>query len=107
MARITSDDCLRIIPNRFDMTLSATFRARQLAHGAAPMVEVNRDKPTVIALRELAAGKYGIEILAKNRTAPKVLPVGATTNDDWRRITEPLAHTAEVENVSAELEMVA
>lgn len=68
MARITVDDCLKIIPNRFDMSLAATFRSRQLANGAQPMVEANRDKPTVIALRELAAEKYGSEILNKGQT---------------------------------------
>ncbi len=65
MARITVDDCLKIVPNRFNLTLAATHRARQLTNGAAPMMEANRDKPTVIALRELAAGKYGMEILDK------------------------------------------
>jgi DNA-directed RNA polymerase subunit omega len=65
MARITVDDCLKLVPNRFELTLAATYRARQLANGAAPMLEANRDKATVIALREMAAGKYGIEILAK------------------------------------------
>ena len=65
MARITVDDCLRVIPNRFDMSLAATYRARQITNGAQPMVEANRDKPTVIALRELAGGKYGPEILAQ------------------------------------------
>ena len=65
MARITVDDCLKIIPNRFELTLAATYRARQLINGAAPGVEASRDKPTVIALRELAAGKYGTEILNK------------------------------------------
>jgi DNA-directed RNA polymerase subunit omega len=68
MARITVDDCLKIIPNRFDMSLAATFRARQIANGAQPMLEPSRDKPTVIALRELAAGKYGAEILNKAPT---------------------------------------
>ena len=68
MARITVDDCLKVIPNRFDMTLAATYRARQIANGAQPMVEASRDKPTVIALRELAAGKYGPEILSKSQT---------------------------------------
>jgi len=68
MARITVDDCLKIIPNRFDMSLAATFRARQIANGAQPMLEASRDKPTVIALRELAAGKYGAEILNKAPT---------------------------------------
>lgn len=63
MARITVDDCLKKIPNRFDMTLAATIRARQLSVGGAPMVEAARDKPTVIALREVAQGKVGMEIL--------------------------------------------
>lgn len=65
MARITVDDCMKLIPNRFDLTLAATFRARQLANGAAPMVTSDRDKPTVIALREMALGKFGLEILNK------------------------------------------
>jgi DNA-directed RNA polymerase subunit omega len=65
MARITVDDCLKQIPNRFEMSLAATYRARQLANGAQPMLEANRDKSTVIALRELAAAKYGTEILNK------------------------------------------
>ena len=68
MARITVDDCLKNIPNRFEMSLAATYRARQIANGAQPMIEANRDKPTVIALRELAASKYGSEIL--NRSNP-------------------------------------
>jgi DNA-directed RNA polymerase subunit omega len=66
MARITVDDCLKVIPNRFELTLAATYRARQLINGASSTIEPNRDKPTVIALRELAAGKYGADILHKN-----------------------------------------
>ena len=66
MARITVDDCLKMIPNRFEMSLAATYRARQLTNGAQPMTDASRDKPTVIALRELAAGKYGSEILNKS-----------------------------------------
>lgn len=68
MARITVDDCIKIISNRFEMSLAATYRARQLANGAQPMIDATRDKPTVIALRELAAGKYGSEILNKSPT---------------------------------------
>ena len=63
MARITVDDCLKKIPNRFDMTLVATIRARQLSVGGSPMVEPARDKPTVIALREVAQGMVGMDIL--------------------------------------------
>ncbi len=66
MARITVDDCLKKIPNRFQLTLAATYRARQLANGATAMVEPDRDKPTVIALREMAAGKFGVEILNRS-----------------------------------------
>jgi DNA-directed RNA polymerase subunit omega len=63
MARITVEDCRHQIPNRFQLALAATYRARQLAHGGTPLVEVTRDKPTVIALREIAAGKIGLEML--------------------------------------------
>ena len=67
MARITVDDCMKDINNRFELTLAATYRARQLSLGATPMVEPNRDKPTVIALREIAAGKVGLEILNRGQ----------------------------------------
>jgi DNA-directed RNA polymerase subunit omega len=63
MARITVDDCMKLIPNRFELTLAATYRARQLTNGATPQVEPDRDKVTVIALREIAAGKVGREML--------------------------------------------
>ncbi|MBT8048828.1 MAG: DNA-directed RNA polymerase subunit omega [Xanthomonadales bacterium] len=56
MARITVEDCLDRIDNRFEMVLTATKRARQIAHGADPLVEEQNDKPTVIALREIADG---------------------------------------------------
>jgi DNA-directed RNA polymerase subunit omega len=56
MARITVEDCLNRIDNRFEMVLTATKRARQIAHGADPLVEEQNDKPTVIALREIAKG---------------------------------------------------
>ncbi|MBS1190568.1 MAG: rpoZ [Rhodocyclaceae bacterium] len=67
MARVTVDDCLKRIPNRFQMTLAATFRARQIANGATPLVEAEKDKPTVVALRELAAGKVGLEVLNRGQ----------------------------------------
>ncbi len=63
MARITIDDCLARIPNRFELTLAAAYRARQLANGASYLVEEGNDKPTVIALREISEGKVGLEIL--------------------------------------------
>ena len=56
MARITVEDCLENIDNRFELVLTATKRARQITHGAEPLVEEENDKPTVIALREIAEG---------------------------------------------------
>lgn len=56
MARITVEDCLDNVDNRFELVLTATKRARQIAHGADPLVEEDNDKPTVIALREIASG---------------------------------------------------
>ncbi len=73
MARVTVQDCLPSIGNRFDLVLVASRRARQIALGAAPLVEPENDKPTVIALREIAAGLMNQEILdeieAKERAA--------------------------------------
>jgi len=73
MARITVDDCMKQFSNRFELTLAATNRARQIALGATPLVEPNKDKPTVIALREIASGKLGRELL--NPPAPTPPPV--------------------------------
>lgn len=56
MARITVEDCLKNVDNRFDLVLTATKRARQIANGAEPLVQEENDKPTVIALREIASG---------------------------------------------------
>ena len=73
MARITVDDCIKFLPNRFELTLAATNRARQIALGATPMVEGNKDKPCVIALREIASGKQGRELLNPPAPTPPVL----------------------------------
>jgi DNA-directed RNA polymerase subunit omega len=64
MARITVEDCLKRIPNRFQLTLAATYRARKILQGHTPKVDSD-DKATVIALREIAAGHVGIEMLKK------------------------------------------
>ncbi len=73
MARVTVEDCLPSVDNRFDLVLVASRRARQIAQGAHPLVDVDNDKPTVVALREIAAGLMNQEILdeieAKERAA--------------------------------------
>jgi DNA-directed RNA polymerase subunit omega len=63
MARITVEDCVENINNIFEMVLVAAKRARRIAHGADPMVELENDKPTVIALREIADGHVTAAIL--------------------------------------------
>jgi DNA-directed RNA polymerase subunit omega len=63
MARITVEDCLAHVDNRFQLVLMASRRARQLARGVEPLVEWENDKPTVVALREIAEGKVGAEVL--------------------------------------------
>ncbi|MDR3213856.1 MAG: DNA-directed RNA polymerase subunit omega [Azoarcus sp.] len=70
MARVTVETCLKKIPNRFQLTLVAAYRARQLTIGGTPQIELDqtdRDKPTVIALREVEAGKVGLEILNRGQ----------------------------------------
>jgi DNA-directed RNA polymerase subunit omega len=67
MARVTVDDCMKRISNRFQLTLAATYRARQIAMGSTPLVDAERDKPTVVALREIAAGKVGLEVLNRGQ----------------------------------------
>ena len=67
MARITVEDCIGRIPNHFDLTLTAALRARQLANGSTALVDESRNKPTVTALREIAAGQVGVEILQRNK----------------------------------------
>ncbi len=65
MARITVEDCLQAVDNRFELVLMASKRARQLAKGAESLVTVDEDKPTVLALREIAEGKVTHDLLAE------------------------------------------
>ncbi|HSB21581.1 MAG TPA: DNA-directed RNA polymerase subunit omega [Burkholderiaceae bacterium] len=64
MARITVEDCLQKVPNRFQLVLAATYRARMLSQGHAPKIE-SKNKPGVTALREVAAGEVGVEMLRR------------------------------------------
>jgi DNA-directed RNA polymerase subunit omega len=66
MARVTVEDCLENVANRFELVMVASKRARQLATGGRdPMVQEESDKPTVIALREIAEGFVTNEILSR------------------------------------------
>jgi DNA-directed RNA polymerase subunit omega len=75
MARITVEDCLDNVENRFELVLVASKRARKLANGAEPYVEWENDKPTVVALREIALGYVGPDILAEQEPAAEIEPI--------------------------------
>jgi DNA-directed RNA polymerase subunit omega len=67
MARVTVEDCLEKIPNRFNMILTASKRARHLlVSGEDPLVEWDNDKATVVALREIAEGHIGVDYLLED-----------------------------------------
>jgi DNA-directed RNA polymerase subunit omega len=74
MARITVEDCLQHMDNRFQLVLVAAKRARELEMGAQPKVPLENDKPTVIALREIALGVTGSSILDEEMVAPPAQP---------------------------------
>lgn len=79
MARITVEDCLVNINNRFELVLTATKRARQIGHGADPMVPEENDKPTVLALREIAEGLIDserVDMLQAELEAAEVFDTG-------------------------------
>jgi len=87
MARLTVEDCLAHVENRFDLVLTAARRARHLSFGAQPMLAEDNDKPTVIALREIADGLINEQILdemeAKERAAEEYeMAAAAVLNDD-------------------------
>lgn len=63
MARVTVEDCLDHVDNRFELVLLASRRARQIAQGKEAMVDLENDKPTVVALREIAEGKISNAVM--------------------------------------------
>ena len=73
MARITVDDCLDKVPNRFSLVLVAAERTKQLLKGANPLIQESDNKEVVTALREIAAGEFEIDetaVLAEDRWKP-------------------------------------
>ena len=72
MARVTVEDCLDKVENRFELVLVAAKRARQIERGAEPTVPRENDKPTVIALRELAANNIDPKVVLEDPDTPPV-----------------------------------
>ena len=91
MARVTVEDCLEHVDNRFALVMRATRRARQMHRGADALVEKEDDKPTVIALREIAEGLVTdekletadaiIEAVEEEKAAAMEMPFGSLGDD--------------------------
>ena len=80
MARITVEDCLEHVENRFDLVLLASRRARQISQGADPLVPAENDKPTVIALREIAENLINASSLDEMEAKAEIEKI--STDDD-------------------------
>ena len=97
MARVTVEDCLDEMENRFQLVLVATKRARQIANGAEAMVDIENDKPTVVALREIAEGLVGPSILVEKPPVEfdEESVFGAPDEVDASESKEPKAQSAD------------
>lgn len=97
MARITVEDCLEHVDNRFELVLLATKRARQLAFGTVePLVPWENDKATVVALREIATGEINEEMikaasLRVNSAMAQAQQASYAFNDPLAELSEELA----------------
>ncbi len=87
MARVTIEDCLGNVDNRFQLVMVAAKRARELARGADPKVEWDNDKVTVVALREIAGGLIGPDILQKPEEPQEQFRAPSV-------VEEPMGHAA-------------
>jgi DNA-directed RNA polymerase subunit omega len=105
MARVTVEDCIEVIPNRFELVVSAAQRAKQISSGAPLTVDRDNDKDSVVALREIAegsvqSGKLMEEIVTHfcRRQAPEqfeATPFGDEMNDEMARLSEIRAEFTE------------
>jgi DNA-directed RNA polymerase subunit omega len=84
MARITVEDCLQNVDNLFQLVLVAAKRARRLANGAEATVDWENDKPTVVALREIAAGNVTAELLEEQEPVVEQAPPEMEIPPDFR-----------------------
>jgi len=89
MARVTVEDCLQTIPNRFQLVLVGAKRARQLALGKEPFIDWENDKPTVVALREIAEGKVTPEILEQVTAKEHAIESTVTEEELRDEMSEP------------------
>ena len=103
MARITIEDCLEELDNAFDICALAGKRAKDLASGADPLVE-SKDKPTVIALREISAGKIGIdyfEISNKEKIESQLFGDGISEEEVITELSQQLEEMPSTESLAS------
>ena len=103
MARITIEDCLKVIDNAFDICSLAGKRAKDLAAGAEPLIDCD-DKPTVIALREIAAEKIGMdyfEISNKQKIESQLFGSGVTEEEVVNELSQKLDEMPSVESLTS------
>lgn len=96
MARITVEDCLEHVENRFDLVLLAARRARQISQGADPLVPAENDKPTVIALREIAENLINASSMDEMEAQARIERI-STDDDLIRQIAQASMERDEVE----------
>lgn len=96
MARITVEDCLEHVENRFDLVLLAARRARQISQGADPLVPAENDKPTVIALREIAENLINTSSMDEMETKAEMEKI-STDDDLIRQIAQASMQREDVE----------
>jgi DNA-directed RNA polymerase subunit omega len=96
MARITVEDCLEHVENRFDLVLLAARRARQISQGADPLVPAENDKPTVIALREIAENLINAASMDEMEAQARIERI-STDDDLIRQIAQASMERDEVE----------
>jgi len=102
MARITIEDCLEQLDNAFDICALAGKRAKDLASGADPLVE-SKDKPTVIALREISAGKIGMdyfEISNKEKIESQLFGDGISEEEVITELSQQLEEMPSTESLA-------
>jgi DNA-directed RNA polymerase subunit omega len=100
MARVTVEDCVEQVPNRFQLVLLAAHRARQIRQGSPVTIERDRDKDPVVALREIAADSIDLEIVRDSMVAAlqTIHPDAETEREEDRRALQaaPVASEEEV-----------
>jgi len=97
MARVTVEDCLKNVKNRFELVILASKRARQLMHGKDPLVDWDNDKASVVALREIAAGYTDFDKQSFAEIEEEAMAATATTSTENKENKQETPAEAPVE----------